>query len=240
MSKTTADVQRRLIALGFNLGRGGPSDKGDDGIAGALTRNALGLFQTQKGLPVTRLADTVTMAALFPTEGSLAVTPPWFDLARSLKGTSEIVGPKHSPVIMNWAKKLGIWYPSDETAWCGLFVAHCIGATLPNEAMPANPLGARNWAKLGRGITTPALGAVLVFWRGKRTGWEGHVGLYAGERASDGAFRVLGGNQGNTVSEVWLDKERLLDIRWPMSYPLPVARRHYLASNGGNLSTNEA
>ena len=40
--------------------------------------------------------------------------------AVELYGTTEIVGPKHNPVIMGWAKEIGIEkiYTSDEVPWC--------------------------------------------------------------------------------------------------------------------------
>lgn len=57
--------------------------------------------------------------------------PAWLAFARQQIGVREIVGPKHSPVIMGWvqklgAKVLGIKVVDDETAWCGTFVAMCM------------------------------------------------------------------------------------------------------------------
>lgn len=237
--KTTADIQRALIALDYPLGKGGPSGKGDDGVWGALSRQALTAYQKAQGLKATGQADPDTLLRLFPAElGRLAVLPPWYAEARRLMGTKEIVGRQHSSAIMGWAKSLKLAYADDETPWCGLFVAHCLSLALPGEAQPANPLGARNWGKFGRPLAAPALGAVLTFWRGTRTGWSGHVGFYAGETAT--AFRVLGGNQSNAVTKAWLGKERLLDIRWPSTYPAPTSGRVKLSSAGAALSTNEA
>lgn len=45
-----AEIQRALIALGYNLGKGGPSGKGDDGIWGANTAAAIESFQKSKAL----------------------------------------------------------------------------------------------------------------------------------------------------------------------------------------------
>jgi hypothetical protein len=48
--------------------------------------------------------------------------------AVELFGVEETVGAKHNPVIMGWAKELGLdkVYKSDEIAWCGLFTAIAI------------------------------------------------------------------------------------------------------------------
>ena len=51
-------LQQQLIAAGF------PMVGGADGVFGALTANALGSFQQSNGLPVTRVADDATLAAL--------------------------------------------------------------------------------------------------------------------------------------------------------------------------------
>lgn len=235
--KTNADVQRALIALGYDLGKGGPSDKGDDDLWGTRSRAALAIFQRQRGLGATGAITPETLLALFPGEAAPAILPPWYAEAGRLMGTREIVGRRHSSIIMGWAKTLGLAYADDETPWCGLFVAHCLGLTLPGEAQPANPLGARNWLKFGRTIETPAVGAILVFSRGSKAGWSGHVAFYDSER--NDAFRVRGGNQSNAVTDTWIAKDRLLGIRWPSTYPLPSGGR-VTSTTAGALSRNEA
>ena len=46
--------------------------------------------------------------------------------AVKLIGTKEIVGKAHNPIILDWAKQLGIKaYTNDEIPWCGLFIAYC-------------------------------------------------------------------------------------------------------------------
>ena len=43
---------------------------------------------------------------------------------------------------------------------------------------------ARSWLKWGHEPQAPKPGCIVVFWRGSRTAWEGHVAIYpgAGER----------------------------------------------------------
>ena len=90
-------------------------------------------------------------------------------------------------------KPLRIDHESDETPWCGLFVAHCVGSQLTEEAMPAKPLVARRWRKFGK-ASSPELGSIMDFWRGSPTGWKGHVGFYWAE--DNHTYHILGGNPG--------------------------------------------
>ena len=62
---TIADVQRALIARGYDLGKTGPSGKGDDGVGGKLTSMVLAAFQRSKDLPIVDgLINPATLAAL--------------------------------------------------------------------------------------------------------------------------------------------------------------------------------
>jgi len=154
--------------------------------------------------------------------------------AIELFGTEEIVGPKHNPVILAWAKETGLdkIYVSDETPWCGLFVATCLKRA--GREIVATPLWALSWNKWGVEVKQPMLGDVLTF---TRTG-GGHVGFYVGEDAT--AYHVLGGNQGNKVSIVRIAKSRLSQARRPQYTNQPVNIRKVVISSSGSLSTNEA
>ena len=77
----------------------------------------------------------------------------------------------------------------------------------------------------------------MVFWRKSPTSGLGHVGFYAGEDKS--AYRILGGNQSNSVSLAWVLKDRLVSARWPATVPAAVARPIKVARND-SLSWNEA
>jgi hypothetical protein len=54
ISTDVADIQKVLIALGYNIGKTGPKGDGVDGVNGQLTRSAIGKFQEDQGL---RLRD---------------------------------------------------------------------------------------------------------------------------------------------------------------------------------------
>lgn len=226
MDTTLQDVQRRLIALGYNLG---PS--GADGLPGRFTTAAVTKFQADKGLDI-QFPGTIgpkTLAALDLGKEKTAVSLPWIAEARRFLGLHEVKD----------AKKLdkALRLDASEIAWCGAFVGMCIATALPNEPMIANPLGSRNWLKFGNSIGSPQIGAVAVFWRGSKTGWQGHVGFVAGHDKTH--LHILGGNQSNSVSIARIAKDRLLGYRWPASHPLPTETLAMTTINA-SVTTNEA
>ena len=166
---------------------------------------------------------------------------PWMATAKRLMGTKEISGKRSNSVIMNWAKQLGGFvknvYTNDDTPWCGLFIAHIFD----NNGIKVkfkNPLSARNWRNFGF-ETTPRYGAVMIFWRGKKSGWSGHVGMYISEDAK--YYHILGGNQSNMVNVTKVAKNRLLAVRFPNGYEGRVGDYHAITKKfDGKVSTNEA
>lgn len=159
--------------------------------------------------------------------------------ALKLYGTKEIVGRQHNPIILSWAKELGMakMYTNDETAWCGL--AHAIIAKRAGKIVPFKDydfLRALKWASFGIEVQDkkPNLGDTLVF---KREG-GGHVGLYVGEDAE--AYHVLGGNQSNAYNITRISKNRLFAARRPAYDVLPSNVRVVKLAKAGMLSKNEA
>lgn len=76
-------------------------------------------------------------------------------------------------------------------------------------------------------------GRVLVF---ERAG-GGHVGFYVGKDLT--SYHVLGGNQGDKVSVVRLEKSRYISRRSPIERPV-VGKTVMKAIAGVPLSSNEA
>ena len=209
------NVQRRLMKLGFNPGP-------IDGIRGRMTTGAVKRFQESRGLVADGIVGPRTRAVLFgaeaPGKRPVSDDTPWYAEAIRLIGTREVPGPGSNPVILAMAETLDIDYRDDDIPWCGLFVGHCIGAMLGDEPLPPNPLGSRNWLRFGEACT-PQVGAVMVFWRVKRSSWQGHVGFYHGEDATH--FHILGGNQSNSVNVMRIDRKRFLGARWPVTAGQP-------------------
>lgn len=227
------EVQQALAQAGF---KPGPLD----GVWGRQTVLALRAFQAKNQLDPDGVLGPLTLAKLFPgAPAPSGLAQPglvWFKEAVRLLGTREKPGAGSNPEIIDWASALGIRYGGDDIPWCGLFVGHCISATLSDEPTPANLLGARAWQNFGI-KTQPTLGAVMVFWRKSLASGLGHVGFYAGE--DDTAYRIVGGNQSDSVSIAWVIKDRLVSARWPstVSAPIPAPLR---VARTDALSWNEA
>lgn len=136
--------------------------------------------------------------------------PLWLKIARSKLGTREVPGPKSNPQIVKWIHDdLGIEaYKDDGTAWCAGFANYCL--KMAGEANTMS-LAARSFINYGQ-PAKPQLGAILVFKRGTQS-WQGHVGFYVGETATH--YKVLGGNQGDSVSIREYPKSALLACRMP-------------------------
>lgn len=233
VSNAVKQIQQALKNKGFDPGE-------IDGIWGRNTIAAVMQFQQRQGFEVDGIVGPKTSAALFSNDSSVtsAGSPllPWFEEARHLMGTKEVLGDKDNPVIMDWAKNLDISYAGDDVPWCGLFVAHCVGTTLQQEVLPGNPLGARQWEKFGV-TTNPRLGAIMVFWRESLASGKGHVGFYVGE--DDDAYQILGGNQSDEVCLMWLGKDRFRCARWPKT-AISLNTSVVLKGRNEGLSVNEA
>jgi hypothetical protein len=159
----------------------------------------------------------------------------------ALLGTKEVPGRANSPVIMAMAAEAGLTpaqYPADETAWCGLAAAIIARRAGKPIDQVGNILGSRNWLKFGEPADVPSLGDFLVYWRGSRNGWQGHVGQYIAE--DDRCFHTAGGNQSNAFTIARIEKSRLLGARRPIYRTKPSTVRPYHVAATGRISTNEA
>jgi uncharacterized protein (TIGR02594 family) len=219
-------IQARLNDLGF-----GPLAV--DGIQGPRTEAAIVAFKRSVGLAPRPYVGPITWSALMESAVRDDVEIPWLNEAVRMKGLHES---RDKSRLRAWLEPPVDWTDPAEVPWCGAFTATVLRKWNPAVKLPENPLGARNWQTWGQS-TIPQLGAVLVFWRGARTGWAGHVGFYWGEDAS--ALHVLGGNQADSVSVTRIARDRLLAARWPegAAQPRKIVR---LSEAGRPLSTNEA
>ena len=208
------EIQAALIKAGYSCGASGA-----DGIWGRDSIAACRRFQAAKRLPADGIPAGDTLTALFP--GRKQPKPkdiplPWYEEAKAHLGLREEPGRRTNPEIAKWLKRLDASWGDDETPWCGTFVGHCVAATLPDEPLPGNPFGARQWAKFGKHCPVQ-IGAVMVFWRESMSSGLGHVGFYAGEDSTN--YHILGGNQSDSVSVAKCEKSKFLDARWPATAP---------------------
>ncbi len=140
----------------------------------------------------------------------LGEVPAHYSIAKAYLGTKEIPGKRHNQKIRNFFKVVVGKFYGDETPWCAAFVGYCLDrANSPHTGS----LGARSYERYGHKVIVPMIGDIVVLWRGKRSGWAGHVGFYAGETRN--SIIVLGGNQNNEVSYSKYPRKRLLGYRRP-------------------------
>lgn len=224
---STLELQRRLIARGYSVGKAGA-----DGIFGRDTIAAITKFQIDERLDI-KFPGTVgprTLSALGLGTGE--VLPPWVLEAKRKMGLHEV---RDNAELKKYLKSDGhtLGDPS-KLPWCGDFIETVIAVTLPKELVVANPYWARNWLKFGVEIAKdkPVMGAVGIAERD--TG--GHVFIVVGHDKTH--FHALGGNQSNSVSIVRIEKKRVLGLRHPSTYPVPSLVLPFTVFNG-QISTNE-
>lgn len=227
MGTTMKEIQQALHDKGYAPGP-------IDGVFGPLTAAAVAAFQWANGLSGDGIPGPRTLERLIGLKDADALgfddpTLVWFQQARRLMGLSEIAGPGSNPAIVDMARQLDVSYADDDVPWCGLFTAHCL-STLAREPLPADVLRAQAWKGFGV-ATEPTPGAVMVFWRKKPDSGLGHVGFYAGE--DEKGYRILGGNQSNSVSLAWYEKSRFLAARWPKTAPQRAPRPVTVARDEG-------
>ena len=102
------------------------------------------------------------------------------------------------------------------TEWCAAF----LNAILKRQGIPGSesvseaPLMARSFLEWGIGVDAPEYGDIVIFKRGTR-GWQGHVAIYLGtvERNGRTYYRMLGGNQNDSVNIMHYPASKLIAIR---------------------------
>lgn len=102
--------------------------------------------------------------------------------------------------------------------WCAAFV----NAMLASQDMSGSdsvsdyPLMARSFLYWGESVDHDhaQVGDIMVFSRG-RNNWQGHVGFYIGTVNRNGLiyYKILGGNQNNSINITEYPANRLLGIR---------------------------
>lgn len=136
-----------------------------------------------------------------------------YSIALGYEGLKEIKGPKDEPKIVEMFNTVGHGYiQDDETAWCAAFVGHCLEKAGIRSTRALNARSYKDWGHK----SDLERGAIVVFWRNKKDGWQGHVGFATGYQ-TETMIEVLGGNQGNSVKKALYPKSQLLGIRKPAS-----------------------
>jgi uncharacterized protein (TIGR02594 family) len=149
-------------------------------------------------------------------------------IATSQLGIKEVSGNEDNPTILKYSSETGIaGVTHDEVAWCSIFVNWCSKKAGLQMTGKAN---ARSWLNMGDKVTHPEPGDIVVFWRGSRESWKGHVGFFLGYNENASRVFCLGGNQGDSVSIQSYDVGKVLGYRRlsateKLSIPQPLLKQ---------------
>lgn len=150
--------------------------------------------------------------------GPYAGSPPWFQWALLEIGFHE-TGNNQGLERYIGLSKTG----AEGDPWCAIFAnaaLESVGVTGTRSPSSQSFRTNSNFVQL----TTPALGCIVVFWRGSKTSGLGHVGFYRGEGPN--SIWTLGGNENDMVQIEALAKNSasfgVIGYWWPKSVPLPT------------------
>jgi uncharacterized protein (TIGR02594 family) len=137
----------------------------------------------------------------------------WFTIAKSKLGVHEVPGPQADKFIVECLESTTLGEPmnqSDETAWCSAFVNRVMQLA---GYQGTNSAWARSWLEWGREPADEEFGkgVIVVLERGENFG---HVGFLADW--DDDRVKLLGGNQGDAVTEAWFSQDRVIGWRVPV------------------------
>jgi uncharacterized protein (TIGR02594 family) len=156
-----------------------------------------------KAVSTTSGAKTNTSAKAVVTSGSP------LEVAESYLGLNA-GNPEHAKTLSAFFKKAGgLDVDPATTAWCAAFLNSVLGAS---GIKGTGSLLAQSFLKFGTTVSKPTKGDIVVFERGPRGGWQGHVGIIAGVN-ENGTLQVLGGNQSGSTSIQTFKTDRVLGYR---------------------------
>lgn len=168
---------------------------------------------------------------------------PWMDQAVLLSGVAEIKGPKHeSKILAMWDSIHASWFTDDETPWCAAFVGHCLERAGIQSTRSARARSYEAWGDpvpwaTFRGTSIP-YGSVVVLNSPGRGAGSGHVTFYYGSSGSKWAG--YGGNQNDAVRVSTYAWDRVVAVRWPSGYALPLTPYRYPKLGPTVASTSDA
>ena len=226
-------VVRLQRALNVALDRNPPLRT--DGDFGDHTATAVREFQNllhlvPDGSVTPALMDAVAKAATtrgWLEDAASGDAAPWLAIARGELGQKDLPGPAANLRILEYIAT----YPSlaqipggyglpmsqsdDTTAWCACFVHWCLLRTGQKGGEGSADASALSWASYGTVLKKPKPGAITVIVHGPNSSSPGqhHVGFWLD--GTKNAPRLLGGNQGNAVSEATFPNSSVVAWVWP-------------------------
>lgn len=151
----------------------------------------------------------------------------WMSFARGELGVSEIAGDEDNPRIIYYHSFTSLKATSDEVAWCASFVCAALEVSGIKSTRSARAKDYIHWENGSRISNREAIkyGDILVFARDG--GATGHVGFFVRWSTPNDCYSdpiVLGGNQGNKVSEKRIGMELIAARRPRGRKPLTQSR----------------
>ena len=144
--------------------------------------------------------------------------PNWLVTAKGELGQTEYLSydkTQTNPRVAEYFNAAGVHPDPINTPWCKYFVDYCLSKA--GYGVPQGSGMARSyltWGNQRQGSSE--LGDIVILWRGKSNdGITGHVGFFI--REDESHVYLLGGNQGDAVTEAQFLKSRVLDTRYPRS-----------------------
>ena len=156
---------------------------------------------------------------------------PWMELAMQEYGIREFPGRGRNRNIASYLATVGRPRANDETPWCSAFVNWCVSEGGLRGTNRGNARSWLTWEEATMSLAKPVWGCIAVLWRVRRSSWQGHVGFYVGSVGN--RVMLLGGNQGNAVSEVPSPSQgKAMSPRWALSHSIAVQNIGSEAQNG--------
>ena len=175
-----------------------------DGQVGPLTRWALDVALGKIAMP--KIPAVAAPGNDSKPTGVSQVAWNALKVARDELGKGESGGDNQGADVMKYHAVTGA---KAGDSWCASFVSYCFNQGNPGN-MPYNPTaGAREtlkrfkdtgWTYEASLDTPPRPGDIIVFWRGPKTGWMGHIGIV--ESYQNGILTTIEGNKGPFKSVV--------------------------------------
>lgn len=175
-----------------------------DGEVGPLTTWALNVALghiTMPPMPALPAPGNNTQPAAASKTGWNAL-----QIARREIGKGETTDDNKGPDVMKYHAGTGA---GAGDSWCASFISYCFKEGNPGN-MPYQPTAgardtlakfkAKGWTYTASVSNPPEPGDILVFWRGSKTGWMGHIGIV--ESYDNGVVTTIEGNKGPFPSKV--------------------------------------
>lgn len=177
-----------------------------DGEAGPLTLWAIDVALGRRKAAAWAAPEPVTPVTA-PKEGSKTGWAALQVAKDELKnGAGEQGGDNRGPDIKRYHEGTGA---SEGDDWCASFVSYCFKKENPGAMPYKATAGARDtlakfkakgWDFVASVNNPPAAGDIIVWYRGPRDGWKGHIGIVSDYR--DGIVYTIEGNRGSYPSKV--------------------------------------